>query len=718
MSNSDNENLQNTSHADPLLDCLLLLASLHGIKASASTVLAGLPLQQEQLIPSLFNRAAKRAMLTSQLTRRQLTELNVALFPVILILKDKGACLLLSLNVESETAEVIYPELDTAKITVPLVELGTQYTGRAIYARPERHFETRISDIQTSHKGHWFWTVIKAHRGLYRDILLAAFMINLFAVAMPLFVMNVYDRVVPNFAVETLWVLALGVIVVLSADLCLKIMRAWFVDLAASRIDITLSSTIMSRVLGMKMTERPASVGSFAAGLQAFESVRSFIGSSTIIAFVDLPFVIVFSIVIGLLSSWFLIIPIAIGVLICLLYAAAVQGKMHELSLSSMEASAHRNSVLVESLNGLESLKTLGAEGKMQRLWEQTTVFLSRTNTKMRLLSGSVSAGTAWVQQLVAVSIIIVGVYLIIEGELTQGGLIAAYMLSSRIMGPVGQSAALLMQYHQASTALETVDGLMEKEIERPIDKSWVSKPRLKGAIEFKNVFAQYPNDDREVLRDVSFTIKPGERVALLGRNGSGKSTIEKIVAGLYAPSAGHVLIDGIDMAQLDPAELRRNMGYVSQDVNLFLGTLRENIAMADPAVTDERLLEIIKICGLIDFVNSHPAGLDMPVGEHGNLLSGGQRQSVSIARALIRDPAILLMDEPTGSMDHASEESFKTSIHDYAKNKTLLVVTHRTSLLSLVDRIIVVDAGKIMADGPKDQVVEALRQGRIGRAS
>lgn len=718
MSDSDNDSSQGIAPADPLLDCLLLLANMHGITTSASTVLAGLPLQQEQLTPSLFHRAAKRATLSSQLARRQLTELNPALFPAILILKDKCACLLLAVDTAAEEAQVIYPELESVPVTIPLSELDRRYTGRAIYARPERHFEARVSDIQTQYKGHWFWSVIKAHRGLYRDILLAALMINLFAVAMPLFVMNVYDRVVPNFAVETLWVLAFGVAVALSADLCLKMMRAWFVDLAASRIDITLSATIMSRVLGMKMTERPASVGSFAAGLQAFESVRSFIGSSTIIAFVDLPFVIVFSIVIGLLTSWFLVIPIAIGVLICLLYAAAVQGKMHELSLSSMEASAYRNSVLVESLNGLEALKTLGAEGKMQRLWEQATIFLSRTSTKMRLLSGSVSAGTVWIQQLVAVSIIIVGVYLIIEGELTQGGLIAAYMLSARIMGPVGQSAALLMQYHQAATALETVDGLMSKEVERPIDKKWVSKPRLKGSVEFKNVFVQYPNDDRNVLSNVSFSIKPGEKVALLGRNGSGKSTIEKVVAGLYAPSAGHVLIDGIDMAQLDPAELRRNMGYVSQDVNLFLGSLRDNIAMADPGVSDERLLEVIKICGLIDFVNAHPLGLDMPVGEHGNLLSGGQRQSVSIARALIRDPVILLMDEPTGSMDHVSEEAFKTSIHNYAKNKTLLVVTHRTSLLSLVDRIIVIDAGKIMADGPKAQVVEALRQGRIGRAS
>jgi ATP-binding cassette subfamily C protein LapB len=314
--------------------------------------------------------------------------------------------------------------------------------------------------------------------------------------------------------------------------------------------------------------------------------------------------------------------------------------------------------------------------------------------------------------------IIILGVYQIIDANLTQGGLIAAYMLSSRVMAPVGQTAALLMQYHQAATALTALDTVMQKPVERPEGSSWISRPRLQGGIEFKNVSFLYPNDEREVLRAVSFKINPGEHVAILGRNGSGKTTLEKLVAGLYQPANGTVLIDGIDSRQLDPAELRRNIGYVSQDVNLFFGSLRDNIVMGNPQADDALVLEAIRLSGLSEFVNSHPAGLAMPVGERGDLLSGGQRQSVTIARALLNDPAVLLLDEPTGAMDHSSEEDFKRNIKEYAATKTLLVITHRTSLLELVDRIIVVDSGKIVADGTKETVVEALRQGRIGRAS
>ncbi|BFM19947.1 type I secretion system permease/ATPase [Gilvimarinus japonicus] len=708
------------SHASlrggPLLNCLLILSRMHGVNTSGSTLLSGLPLQHEQLPPSLFERAARRAGLTSQLARRSLSDINQSLLPVILLLEGNEACVLL--GIDGEQAEVVFPDLDQTQVNIPLEELEQRYSGRVIYARPRMQFSARNADIHQTQKGHWFWEVIKAHRGLYRDVLFAALLVNVFALAMPLFVMNVYDRVVPNFAIETLWVLASGVAIVLCADLCLKMVRAWFVDLAASRVDITLSATIMSRVLGMRMSERPTSVGSYAAGLQAFESVRSFIGSSTIIAFVDLPFVVLFSIIIGLLTSWWLVLPIAVGVLLCLLYAAAVQAKMHELSMSSMEASAYRNAVLVESLNGLEALKTLGAEGKMQNLWEKTSVFLSRTTTKMRLLSGSVTTGAVWVQQLVAVAIIIVGVYLITAGELTQGGLIAAYMLSSRIMAPVGQSAALMMQYHQAATALESVDRVMNTPVERPEQAEWIARPKLDGRIEFNNVSFSYPHDERHALRDVSFSIAPGEKVAILGRNGSGKTTIEKIIAGLYAPSAGRVLIDNIDIGQLDPAQLRHNIGYVSQDINLFLGTLRENITMADPRIDDEQLLKIVELSGLASFINSHPQGLSMPVGERGELLSGGQRQAVAVARAMVTDPSILLLDEPTGAMDHTSEEELKRKLAKFSLGKTMLVITHRNSLLAMVDRIIVIDAGKIVADGPKDQVVEALRQGRIGRAN
>lgn len=707
--------VEDTQPGGALLEALLLVARAHGIDTSRDTLLAGLPLIDGQLTPALLSRAAQRAGLTSRLVARELPRLNPVLFPVILLLDNQDTCLLLALK--DQRAQVVFPELGDASVWLELEALKARYSGHAIYLRPRERLDARTTPIDKQTDGHWFWSVIRRHRGLYRDVLLAAFLINLFAVAMPLFVMNVYDRVVPNHATDTLWMLAAGMVLVMCADAALRMMRGWFIDLAASRTDITLSASIMERVLGMKMSERPASVGSFASGLQAFESVRSFIGSATVVGFIDLPFVLLFTLVMGLIS-WPLVIPVLVGIALVLLYTAGVQHKLHQLSEQNMQASAQRNAVLVESLVGLETLKTLGAEGRMQSLWEKTTLLLSRSSVKMRMLSGSVTAGTLWIQQAVAVAIIILGVYLIIDAQLTQGALIAAYMLSSRVMAPVGQTAALLMQYHQAATALNTLETVMEKPVERPQGSHWISRPRLQGGIEFKDVGFRYPQDEREVLRGVSFRINPGEHVAILGRNGSGKTTLEKLIAGLYSPSQGAVLIDGIDARQLDPAELRRNMGYVSQDVNLFFGSLRDNIAMGAPQADDEQVLNAVRLSGLAEFVQTHPAGLAMPVGERGELLSGGQRQSVAIARALLNDPAILLFDEPTGAMDHSSEETFKHHMRDYAHGKTLVVVTHRTSLLELVNRIIVIDAGKIVADGPKEQVVEALRQGRIGRAS
>lgn len=703
--------------AGPLLDCLLLVARAHQLQATAESLTSGLPLEQGQLTPSLFDRAAKRAGLTSRILARQLDKLNPALFPAILLLQQNQACLLLELDTQARTAKLVFPELGDAPLVQSLDELEQNYTGQVIYARPQERFDARAADISKTRKGHWFWSVIAEHKYLYRDVLLTALMINFFGLVAPLFVMNVYDRVVPNHATDTLWILALGMLLAMSADFVLRMMRTWFVDLAASRVDVTLSANIMERVLGMRLSERPASTGSFAAGLTSFESVRAFISSATVLALVDLPFVLLFMLVVVLIA-WPLILPILIGIVLMVIYSATAQRKMHQLTQSAMQASAQRNAVLVESIAGLETLKSLGAEGRMQAIWEKTTLVVSRLGVKMRLLAASVTSGTLWLQQLVSVSIIITGVYLIIDANLTQGALIAVYMLSGRILGPIAQVAGLLMQYHSAATALESLDMVMDKPLERPADSQWISRPVLQGAIEFNNVSFKYPHDEREVLRSVSIKIQPGERVAILGRNGSGKTTLEKLIAGLYQPTDGRLLIDSIDVRQLDPAELRRNIGYVSQDVNLFYGSLRDNILMAAPQADNQALLEAVRLSGLSEFVNSHPMGLAMPVGEHGQLLSGGQRQSVTVARALLNDPPILLLDEPTGSMDHTTEEEFKRNIAQFAQGKTLLVITHRTSLLELVNRIIVIDAGKIVADGPKEQVVEALRQGRIGRAS
>ena len=702
---------------DDLLQCLQIVARAHGESVTRDALMAGLPAEHARLTPSLFARAARRAHLSSQLVRCSLSQLKDVLLPAVVLLRDEHACVLLGFNDERSQARVAYPELGDAPVDVPLAQLEADYLGTAIYARPTQRFDARTPEVRSGRHDHWFWSVIAESRPLYIDVLLAALLANLFALGMPLFTMNVYDRVVPNHAVDTLWVLALGLLVMLVSDLVLRTLRGRFVDLASSRVDVKLSAFIMERVLGMRMEQRPASAGSFASNLRAFESVRDFIGSATVVAFIDLPFALIFMLVIGWISPTMLI-PLGVGAVIMLVYALAVQGQMHELAEITYRAGAQRNAILIEGLVGFETTKALAAEAPIQRKWEKSAALLARIGAQLRLLSLTASNTSAFVQQLINLAILIIGVYLISERELTMGGLIACTMLASRAMAPVGQVAGLLVQYHTADTALTSLDEMMQREVERPEGTTFISRGHLKGAIDFRDVSFSYPGQAAPCLRNLTFSIKPGEKVAILGRIGSGKTTLEKLILGLYRPSEGAVLVDGIDLRQLDPAELRRQIGYVQQDVMLFYGSLRENITLGAPLAQDADIVKAAEIGGILGLVNQHPQGFEMLVGERGESLSGGQRQGVAIARAVINDPTILLLDEPTSSMDYSSEDDIKRRLTEFARGKTMILVSHRTSLLDLVDRLIVMDGGRIVADGPKDQVVTALRQGRIVKAA
>lgn len=703
--------------ADTLLDCLLVVARAHGRALTPDAVLAGLPLERGRLTPALFERAARRAGLASRIVRQPLARIEPALLPAVLLLAEGKACVLMAVDTEAGSCELVFPELGESAVVLTLAEIGARHGGVVLYARPRHRFDARTPEVRGGRVGHWFWSVIAENRRLYRDVLLAALIVNLFALALPLFSMNVYDRVVPNHAVETLWTLATGVLIVLCGDFALRTLRGYFVDLAGARADVRLSATIMEKVLDLRMEVRPESAGSFASNLRAFESVRDFISSATVTAFIDLPFALLFLLVIGWIA-WPMVIPFVVGIVLLLIHSLTVQRRMHALAETSYRASAQRNATLVEGLVGIETVKALGAEAVIQGKWESSATLVASVGARLRLLAATATNGALWVQQMVSLATVVIGVYLIRDGALTMGGLIACYLLSSRAMAPIGQVAGLLVQYHSAATAFESLDELMKRPVERPLEMRFTSRPALRGEIEFRNVGFAYREGEEAVLREVSFRIRAGEKVAVLGRVGSGKTTLEKLILGLYRPGSGAVLVDGIDLRQLDPAELRRNIGYVPQDVTLFYGSLRDNIAMGLPQADDAAVARAARIAGLAEFVDAHPHGYGMLVGERGESLSGGQRQAVAVARALIADPPILLLDEPTAAMDHASEEALKQQLREHAAGKTMIVVTHRTSLLDLVDRIIVVDAGRIVADGPKAQVVDALRQGRIGRAA
>ena len=704
-------------HHDPLLACLVELTRLYGRPSTRAALSAGLPLEGGCLTPSLFARAALRAGLSSRIVRRALDEIDSVLLPVILLLHGDQACVLIGWDDSGASARLLFPETGQGEVTLTRAELAERYMGIALFARPRFNFDARTPEVGKVIGRHWFWGALLEQRAVYRDVLGAALLINVFAVVMPIFAMNVYDRVVPNNATDTLWMLALGVLLVFAMDFMMRLLRGHFIDLASARIDVKLSALIMERVLGMRLEARPASVGSFAANLRSFESVRDFIASATVTALIDFPFAIVFLLLIAWIAWPLVFIPIG-GLIVGLIYASIAQHKMHQLAETTYRASALRNASLIESLTALETIKTQGAEGVVQKKWEGTTAFLARTTAEMRLLSATVTNSAMSITQVVNVLLIIAGVYLIRDRQLTMGGLIAITMLGGRSIAPLGQAVGLLMQFQNARLSLETLDKLMAQPVERPDAAAFIHRPELSGEIEFRNVSFNYPGQGEAALQGISLRITPGEHVVILGRTGSGKTTLQKLTLGLYQPSDGVVRIDGIDLRQLDPADLRRNVGFVGQDATLFYGTLRENISIGAPYADDSAIVAAAEVAGLTQFANRHPKGFDMLIGERGESLSGGQRQEVAIARAVLMDPPILLLDEPTSAMDFSTEHGFKERLSRFATHKTMVIVTHRTSLIDLATRIIVVDDGRIIADGPREQVVAALQSGRIERAA
>ncbi len=701
---------------DDLLESLLFLCNLYGVSTTKDALTAGLPLVGGRLTPNLLSRAGARARLTCKINKVELNQIPAEFLPAMLLLNGESACLLLGWDADKKNAKVILPSVGEAEIELPYEELVSRYQNNVVVFKPKFRFDKRAPVVGDVKLQHWFWGVLSENSRIYRDIMLAAFLINTFALAMPLFTMNVYDRIVPNKSVETLWMLGLGVSLIIIGDFVLRTMRGYFLDWASQRVDIKLSSRIMERVLGVRLEKRPLSVGSFASNLRSFETVRDFITSATITTFIDIPFAFIFIAVMAWIG-WPMIIPVVFGGIIMLIYALSVQTKMHELSETMYRASAMRNATLIESLVGLDTVKAMGIEGAMQTKWERSTAFLSEVSGKLRLLSSTINNGSMGLQQFITVTMLLLGVYLVIHGDLTMGGLIACTMLASRALSPISQAAGLMTQYHNASTALTSLEGIMNNPVERPDDAAFLSRSGFKGDIEFREVAFNYPESEVSALKNVSFKIRAGEHVAILGRMGSGKTTLHKLILGLYQPTSGAVLVDGIDIRQLDPAELRRNIGYVQQDTNLFFGTMKENIALSALHPDDASIIHAAKVGGIDEFINMHPKGYDMAVGERGETLSGGQKQGVGIARAVINHPPILLLDEPTSAMDHSGEEVVKQRLKQEATGKTLILISHRSSLFDLVDRIIVIDSGRIMADGPKNEIIEALRAGKIGKA-
>ncbi len=698
-------------HHDPLADCLELLTRLHGRPVSRTAIRAGLPLVENRLTVELFPRAAERAGMSSRILQRKLDAIAPLELPVILLLDDHRACILTT--IEGDICTLLQPESGMGESHLPRQELAALYSGYAIFVRPRYRIDSQPMEKATRASGHWFWGPLLSSWRIYRDVLVASFLINVFGLASPFFTLNVYERVIPNSAFSTLWVLATGVVVIYGFNLLMRGLRGYFIDEAGKKTNLLISASLFEKVLGLRMEVRPTSVGAFARNLQQFEAIRDFITSFSVTALIDLPFVAIAMVAIWYLGGAIVLIHIC-AVLLLGLYALAIQGPMKRAIEKSFLASAQKNSILVEGLSGIETVKMLGAEGQLQRAWEEAVGYIARWSARSRLFSASVSHVANLVLNLSVVAVVVAGVYRITRGEMSQGGLIALVMLTRQAVAPMSQVVSLAARFHQARMAMQTLGGIMALPVDRPEGRDYLHRSRCRGGIMMKNLSFSYPDQASEALHNINLVIRPGEKVAFIGPIGSGKTTLGRLILGLYQPSAGMVCLDDTDIRQIDPADLRRFIGCVPQDIVLFRGTIRENIMLGAPHVDDASLLRAAALSGVADFAGQHAMGYDMPVGEQGRGLSGGQRQNVAMARAILQDPPILVLDEPTSAMDNHSESLLKQRLQEILPDKTLVLITHRASLLDLVERVVFIDQGTIIADGPRDRVLSALRSGQI----
>ncbi|UGS42433.1 type I secretion system permease/ATPase [Pseudocitrobacter corydidari] len=700
-----------TLHDDPLLDSLMAICMLHGSPASRVSLTAGLPLVNNRLTLAIFSRAAARANLRVRMLKRELKKITAVSLPAILLLKGNRTAVLLGWSEHGE-ARILPSETLGGELSIDAQTLADEYTGVALFIQP-MHQRERSETALIPRTRTWFRDTLKLSRTLYTDSIVASFLINVIALCTPLFVMNVYDRVVPNQATSTLWVLAIGITVAFLFDLLLKTLRSRCLDLAGKKTDMIVSASLFSRITGMAMKARPARLGSFAQNIHEIQSLRDFLSSLTLATLIDMPFTLLMLLVIGIIGGPLVFIPL-VAFPLALVVSWLIQRPLNETIDDTMKLSSERQAVLIETLSGLDAIKVNNAQSERQYLWEKTLGTLSKKELRVKTLSTLAVNFTAWLQQFSGVAMIVAGVYLIIDGNLSMGGLIACYMLNGRALVPMGQLSGLVTRYQQARMTMETTESMMDLPQERQEDAPSVAREKLQGAIAFQNVTFTYPDQKYASLRAISFTITPGERVGIIGRSGSGKSSLAKLIIGFYQPDAGEILIDGMDANQIDVNDLRHNIGYGPQDIHLFSGTLRENLIYGASYVDDDVMLRASRLAGVHEFARKHPDGYNMQVGERGLNLSGGQRQAVVLARALLLDPPILLLDEPTSSMDNTTEDAVRRALMENTRGKTMLLVTHRASMLALVDRLIILDRGRIIADGPRDNVLAALKKGQI----
>ena len=621
-----------------------------------------------------------------------------------------GAALAVLAFEGENSALVVDPEQSDKPVATDLASLYARLNGNTL-SLVRRALGSVAGDpaarAPLGRHGHWFWGPILRMRGVYLQVALAALLVNVFALASSVFSMIVYDRVIPNNATDTLIALLVGVTIIFVSDFVIRTVRGYFLDMASSKADAAIADSLFEQILDAQMQTRRGSTGALASTLKEFESIRDFLTSATLTTFIDIPFAILFLVVIWLIGGPMAWVPL-IAIPVMLLSGLAVQPQLKKLTQESQEDGHHKHAILVETLSGLETIKALGAGALMRRRWQDAVVHQSHIGLKSRMLAQLAANVANLSQQFVQVGVITVGAVLVHEGQLGFGAIIACTILSGRAIAPIAQITQLLTRMNQTMTSYEALSRLMGQEREHGYGQVFMARPEFKGAIEFRNVTFSYPGASKPTLEGVSFQIAAGEKVALIGKVGSGKTTVSKLIVGLYRPDSGTVLIDGVDVRQIDPADLRRALGVVLQDVWLIGGTVKQNIALGANYPTDEEILRAAQIAGVDDFVRQHPQGYGLRLGERGEGLSGGQRQAIAIARALLGSPKVLLFDEATSAMDMGAESALLQRLATEIGKCTFVTITHKASLLQIVDKIVVIDQGRVLMQGTPEQLMRS----------
>lgn len=705
--------------SDPLLQSLVFLSRYHGVPRSDAVLSDGLPLDDGRLTLALLPRAAERAGLSAKLVSQNVERIADLLLPCIVLLSKHRAVVLLKVNHETREATIYQPEADGTS-TLHLDLLAEKATGQVIYVRLEHRFDDRTRETVKLPDGHWFWSTLRLSTPIYRDVLIASILVNMFALAAPLFTMNVYDKVVPNQAFNTLWVLASGMAIVVIFDLLVRQIRAYFLDTASKKSEVLLSAKIFAKAMNLRMDARPASVGAFVKNLQEFDAVRDFFTSFTMTTLIDLPFALFFLFIIWIIGGPLVWVPI-LALIILIGYSVLIQWPLKRSIENGSRLATEKHARLVESVAGLESLKLANAQGETQRRYERAVGEIAKWGVQSRNLSSSVSSLSMSISQLATVALVVIGAYMIGNAELSMGGLIAAVMLTGRALQPLAQMAMLITRIGQTRSAMAALEQIMAMPEEVEAHKNYVHRDRLDMRMEFDHVNFRYSEEAPTALSDVSLTIESGERVAIIGRIGAGKSTLQRLMTGLYRPTEGSIRIDGLDINQIHPADVRRHIGFAGQDSSLFYGSIRDNIVLGNQNASEEAVIRTVELAGVAEFTRRDPDGLDRQVGEGGRLLSSGQRQAVLLARALLSNAPLLLLDEPGAHMDNRAEYRLRKMLANLPRSQTLVLVTHKSAMLEVAERVIVVDGGRVIADGPKGSVLKALSEGRVhapGQAS